>query len=99
MSVSLDIPIYGDPGYQVLPVSGNTPFGYYDNDPIYQTEAPKWVVACAYRLGYPIMEIQLQYLNFFQAFEEAVTTYSTEVYNYQIMNNYISFEDSSTDVN
>jgi hypothetical protein len=99
VAISQDIPIYGDPGYAVLPVSGNTPFGYYDNDPVFQTDAPKWVVACAYKLGWPVMEIQLQYPNFYMAFEEAITIYGGELYNYQIAQNYMSFENTSTQTN
>lgn len=99
MAISQNIPIYGETGYAVLPVSGNTSFGYYDNDPQFQIDAPRWVVACAYRLGYPIISIELQYQNFFQAFEEATTTYGKELFNYQIRNNYISFENTSTQTN
>jgi hypothetical protein len=56
-----------------------TPFGYYDGDLSFKTEADKVADWCARRLGYPIMEVELQDINFFAAFEEAVTEFSTQV--------------------
>ena len=56
-----------------------TPFGYYDTDTIFKAEADKVADWCAKRLGYPIMEVELQDVNFFAAFEEAVTEFSTQV--------------------
>lgn len=56
-----------------------TPFGYYDGDATFKTEADKVADWCARRLGYPIMEVELQDINFFAAFEEAVTEFSTQV--------------------
>ena len=62
-----------------------TPFGFYDNDQDFQTNADKVATWCAQRLGYPIVDIELQAVNFFTAFEEAVTTYSQYVYQYKII--------------
>ena len=56
-----------------------TPFGYYDGDTTFKAEADKVADWCAKRLGYPIMEVELQDVNFFAAFEEAVTEFSTQV--------------------
>lgn len=56
-----------------------TPFGYYDADAVFKVEADKVADWCARRLGYPIMEVELQDINFFAAFEEAVTEFSTQV--------------------
>ena len=56
-----------------------TPFGYYDGDTTFKSEADKVSDWCARRLGYPIMEVELQDINFFAAFEEAVTEFSTLV--------------------
>ena len=41
-------------------VSGNTPFGFYDDDSTFQTEAPKFATWAAKRLGFPIMSVELQ---------------------------------------
>lgn len=58
---------------------GRTSFGYYDYDPDFQTDADKVADWCAKRLGYPISQVELQDLNFYTAFEESVTEFSTQV--------------------
>ena len=78
-----------------------TPFGFYDNDPQFQTDANKVSNFCALHLGYPIENVELQQINFFAAFEEAVTVYGNELYAFQLRDNYLSLEGASTliDVN
>jgi hypothetical protein len=76
--------------------TGSTPFGFYDNDSIFRTDADKVVKWCAQRLGYPIENIELQDIQFYAAFEEAITVYGNEVYQWKIRENYISMEGSST---
>jgi hypothetical protein len=76
--------------------TGSTPFGFYDTDSAFQTDADKVVKWCAQRLGYPIENIELQDIQFYAAFEEAVTVYGNEVYQWKIRENYISMEGSST---
>ena len=80
-------------------VSGNwpppTPFGFYDNDPQFQTDANKVSNFCALHLGYPIENVELQDINFFAAFEEAVTVYGNELYAFQLRDNYLSLEGAS----
>jgi len=71
---------------------GNTPFGFYDNDFQFQTDADKVANFCSRRMGYPIVDIELQNLNFYAAFEEAVTTYGNEVYAYKVRQDYLSLE-------
>jgi len=56
-----------------------TPFGYYDSDATFKIEADKVADWCARKLGYPIMEVELQDINLFAALEEAVTEFSTQV--------------------
>jgi len=75
---------------------GLTPFGFYDNDTRFQTDADKVVQWCAQRLGYPIENIELQDIQFYAAFEEAVTVYGNEVYQWKIRENYLSMEGSAT---
>jgi hypothetical protein len=75
---------------------GLTPFGFYDSDTRFQTDADKVVQWCAQRLGYPIENIELQDIQFYTAFEEAITVYGNEVYQWKIRENYISMEGSST---
>jgi len=74
------------------PAWGNTPYGFYDNDLQFQQEAPLFATWAARRLGYPIVEIELQDINFYAAFEEAITTYGNEVYQWKIRESYLAME-------
>jgi hypothetical protein len=76
----------------------STPFGFYDNDYQFQTDAVKVAKFCAQRLGYPSMDVEMGDVEFFTCFEEAVTTYGNELYLYQIRNNFLSLEANSTQV-
>jgi hypothetical protein len=90
----MNIPIY--PGSSSF-FPGLTPFGFYDYDYQFQTDADKVVTFVARRLGYPIMEVELQDLNFYAAFEEAITTYGNEIYAYQAMDNMLTLEGAPAD--
>lgn len=76
--------------------AGQTPFGFYDSDPTFAAEADKVAKFCAIRLGYPLMDVELQSGSFYACFEEAVTTYGNEVYQAQAVQNYLSLEGGST---
>ena len=78
---------------------GDTPFGFYDADTEFQSSADQVATWCAQRLGYPIVDIELQAVNFFTAFEEAVTTYAQYVYQYKIIENIGTLEGSTTGSN
>jgi hypothetical protein len=71
---------------------GQTPFGFYDTDLQFSVEADKVSKFCATRLGVPLMDVELQSGSFYACFEEAVTTYGNEVFQYKIRENYLSFE-------
>jgi hypothetical protein len=88
-----NIPIWNN---SPIPISGSTPFRFYDTDVAFQTEGPLFARWCAQRLGYPIVEIELQDINFYAALEEAVTTYGNEVYQYKIREGYLAMEGNST---
>jgi len=75
---------------------GDTPFGFYDSDNNFQQDADKVSDWCARRLGYPIVDVELQALNFYTCFEEAVTTYAQYVYQYKIIENIGALEGSQT---
>jgi hypothetical protein len=77
--------------------NGLTPFGFYDTDVNFAGDADKIATWCAQRLGYPVINVELQDINFYAAFEEAVTTYGNEVYQYKIRENYLSMEGNSSD--
>ena len=73
---------------------GDTPFGFYDFNPDFQRDADKVAKFCGLRLGYPIENVELQDINFYAAFEEAVTVYSNELFAYLQRENYLSVEGS-----
>ncbi len=77
---------------------GQTPFGFYDNQQDFKTDANKVANFCAQRLGYPLADVELQSGSFFTAFEEAVTTYGNEMYAYKVRENYLSLEGSTSNV-
>ena len=92
----MNIPIY--PGSSSF-FPGNTPFGFYDNDYDFQVDADKVATFCARRLGYPIMEVELQDINFYAAFEEAITTYGNELYAFQLRDNLLNVINTPTSSN
>ena len=79
--------------------TGSTPFGFYDIDTDFRTDADKVSNFCARRLGYPLVDVELQDINFYTAFEEAVTTYGNELYAYKIRDNQLTVEGSLTGSN
>ena len=89
----MNIPIW--PGSSSF-FPGNTPFGFYDNQYDFQIDADKFSTFASRRLGYPLVEIELQDLNFYAAFEEAITTYGNEVYAYKVADNLLSYEGAPT---
>ena len=81
-------------------ISGtSTPFGIYDNDAEFQNEAPRVASWCAKRLGYPIIDIELQGDNFFAVFEESVSEYSAQVNQFNIRNNMGALQGRPTGTN
>ena len=72
--------------------SGDTPFGFYDGQTDFATDADKVADFCAKRLGYPLVDVELQSGSFYTAFEEAVTTYGNELYAYKVRDNQLTLE-------
>jgi hypothetical protein len=85
----MNIPIW--PGSSSF-FPGDTPFGFYDNDYQFQQDADKFAKFAAQRLGYPLVEVELQDINFYTALEDAVTTYGNEIYAHQVADNLLSFQ-------
>jgi hypothetical protein len=77
---------------------GDTPFGFYDKDPAFEKDADKVCIFVTRRLGYPLVEIELQAINIYAAFEEAVTVYGNELYAYKIRENYLTLEGAPTSI-
>lgn len=85
----MNIPIWqGSSTFQ----PGDTPFGFYDYDLQFQVDADKFAKFAAQRMGYPLVEIELQDINFYTAIEDAVTTYGNELYAFQVAENLLSFQ-------
>lgn len=78
------IPIY--PGSASF-FPGDTPYGYYDEDPVFQSDVEEFTTFAARKLGYPIMDVELQDVNFFAAYEEAVNEYGSQVATYAARDN------------
>jgi hypothetical protein len=69
-------------------VSGaSTPFGIYDSDSEFRSDAPKTSVWVAKRLGYPIVNIELDNEQIWACFEEATSEYSAQVNQFNLRNN------------
>jgi hypothetical protein len=84
MDYSQNSPIW--PGSSSF-TTGSTPFGYFDADPVFQSHADKFAKFSANTVGYPIMDVELQAVNFYTAFEAAVIEYSNQVNQVNIVNN------------
>jgi hypothetical protein len=89
----MNIPIYdGNPVWNPNAV----PFGFYNSQADFTSDAVKVAKFCAVRLGYPLVDVELQSGSFFTAFEEAVTTYGNELYAYTVRDNQLSLEGATT---
>lgn len=85
----MNIPIYdGNPIYN----DSSLPFGFYTSSADFQTDCVKVSEFVAIRLGYPLVDVELQSGSMFTAFEEAITTYGNELYAYLVRDNLLSLE-------
>ena len=76
-------------------VQGRTPFGLYDNDFVFQADAQSAAIWAAYRLGYPVVDVEMLDVNFYAAFEESVNEYSAQVNQMNIQNYLLTFQGQS----
>jgi len=76
--------------------TGSTPFGLYDTDATFQSDADKFAKFAARGLGAPIVSVELQDVNFYACLEEAVSEYSSLVNQQNIKDNMISIAGAST---
>jgi hypothetical protein len=70
--------------------AGDTPFGFFDSDTMFQSQADSFASFAAQNVGYPIMDVELIDKNFYTAFESAVIEYSNQVNQVNITNNLLS---------
>jgi len=92
----VEIPIW--PGSSSFS-NGDTPFGFYDFDYDFQVDADSVSNWCAKRLGYPLVDVELQASNFYACFEEAVSEYSNHVNQFNIQQNMLSIMGTPVDNN
>lgn len=76
-----------------------TPFGYYDSDAVFKVEADKLADYCARSVGYPIMEVELQDINFWAAFEESTTKFTTMVNMYNAKDYILTLQGTTKNTN
>lgn len=87
MDYSVDKPIW--PGSSSFS-PGDTPFGFFDNDLLFQQHADRFADFAAQSVGYPTMDVEMIDINFYNAFEQAVMEYSNQVNQINIVNNLMS---------
>ena len=87
MDYSQDRPIW--PGSSSFS-AGDTPFGFFDSDPLFQLHADKFAVFAAQHVGYPITDVELRDINFYTALESATIEYSNQINQVNIVNNLVN---------
>ena len=91
--------IWPGSGSAITTASNSTPFGLYDSDTTFQSDGPKFAKWCAQRLGYPIMDVELQDTSFYACFEEAALEYSSQVNQFNIIDNLLQLKGQTTGSN
>ena len=76
-----------------------TPFGFYDSDTDFQTDGPKVATFVARRLGYPIVDVELTHRQIYTCYEEAITTYSNQVNQFNAREHMMALQGLSTGLN
>ena len=80
--------------------TGNTPYGFYDSDTHFSGSGnhsvDKFADWSAKRLGYPIVEVELQDVQFYACYEESITEYSAQVNQFNIRDNMLSLQGQET---
>lgn len=94
MALLSDDPLIYD-GNPINP-SGLTPFGIFDSDSDFQTDAPRVAEYVARRLGYPVLDIELVDKIFFACFEEAIMTYGSQVNQFQAREHMLTLQGMPT---
>ena len=84
----------GSPGNPV----GITPFGFFDSDTAFQTDAPKAAEYVARKLGYPVVEVELLDKQIYACFEEAISTYGNQVNQFNAREHMLTLQGTNTSV-
>ena len=72
------------------------PIGTYNAEAVFRDDCNSATLWCARRLGYPIVDIELQGLQFWACFEEATLEYTAQVNRFNIRENLLLAKGSST---
>lgn len=75
---------------------GDTAFGFYDNEVDFQVEAEAFADWAAERLGYPVVNVELEERQFFKCLEEGVNEYMGQVNQYNIRENLLLAQGTTT---
>ena len=90
----MNIPIYdGNPIWN----PNSLPFGFYNHLHDFQVDCVKVAEFVTTRLGYPLVDIELQSGSIFTAFEEAITVYGNELWAYLTRDNLLTLEGFKVD--
>lgn len=92
----MNIPIW--PGSSSF-TTGSTSYGYYDSDAAFQQDADRVAIWSARKLGYPVVDVELQAEQFYDAFEEAITEFGIIVNMYNARDYISTLQGSSTSTN
>ena len=76
--------------------NGLTPFGIFDSEALFQTDGPKVANFVATRLGYPIMDVELQDVQIYTCLEESIIEYGKQINQFRIRDNMYSLMGTST---
>jgi hypothetical protein len=79
--------------------AGQTPFAFYDADTSFVADVDNTATWCAKRLGYPIVDIELQSGSMYAVFEEAITEYSSQVNYFNIKENLLTLQGTASGSN
>ena len=83
--------------------SGQTPYGFYDSDSDFSGSGvhsvDRFADWAAKRLGYPIIDVEMQSGSFYACYEESITEYSAQVNQFNIKDNLLSLQGQSTGSN
>ena len=69
-----------------------TAYGFYDDEAQFQADAPKVANFVATRLGYPVIDVELTSEILYTCFEEAITTYSSQVNQFNARENMLTLQ-------
>jgi hypothetical protein len=97
MTILSDDPIVYD-GSPVNP-SGITPFGIFDDEAAFQSDAPKIAEYISRRLGYSVVDVELTDKIFYACFEDAIITYGSQVNQFNAREHMLTLQGLSTNNN